>query len=415
MRLRWRVLKSPLCKLLVVCLLMSLFLVNVPTEVQADPGLLTITMIVWETVKMVLWPPGTPERPFEAPKWLPGNEYINRIIDWVLQKMPRPDESLFATPAKASTMEELESQFETEIRNATAADLEDVRRELWELRTLLSDEIASRPETGIDDQQNKRLQRLEVAIASFEANTDQEIDRRVSSLEVAVEEYAEKLHKLESRVGEVIPEALAAVKQELETHSHPSMSVDAEEIDLIEELNELRKALADLRITIERETKRREETDIEQREDISFLEGLIADIAGQTKDGVSSADSMPKSGKSTVKRKFGVGAGGYFSESADNTVMVYEGEFTAGSLGLFGGAGDSGIFWIRYLGLRWRLTDLVSLGIGGVDSSDLEQAEIMYDVGISLGSDRLRLNVDYFYVPEAENAGGTRAGLQIRF
>jgi len=53
--------------------------------------------------------------------------------------------------------------------------------------------------------------------------------------------------------------------------------------------------------------------------------------------------------------------------------------------------------------------------VGGINSSALEKTELMLSTGFSLGTDRVRLEGNYFYIAENEDASGIKAILGIRF
>jgi len=118
-----------------------------------------------------------------------------------------------------------------------------------------------------------------------------------------------------------------------------------------------------------------------------------------------------------VPRRFEIMAGGWFPKSIDSSFVVYDARIqVVAGLRIFGG-GSSTIQspWIGYYGLGYNFYDFLNIGVGGVNSHNLSRTELMYSAGISLGPDRMKLNLDYFYLPEQEANSGVRAGIGIRF
>ncbi|MEA3485436.1 MAG: hypothetical protein U9R03_01870, partial [Candidatus Aerophobetes bacterium] len=111
-----------------------------------------------------------------------------------------------------------------------------------------------------------------------------------------------------------------------------------------------------------------------------------------------------------------LGLGEWFPSRGNNSFMIYEAQLRLlGSLRLFGGGGESSdkSSYIGYFGVR--IGDKLNIGVGRMNSSALEEAKLMLTGGFSLGTDRVRLEGSYFYVPENEDANGIRAILGIRF
>jgi type II secretory pathway component GspD/PulD (secretin) len=108
--------------------------------------------------------------------------------------------------------------------------------------------------------------------------------------------------------------------------------------------------------------------------------------------------------------------GQWFPSKDNNSFMIYEAQFRLkGSLRLFGGGGKSSeeSSYIGYFGVR--IGDRLNIGVGGINSSALEKTELMLSAGFSLGTERVRLEGNYFYVTENEDVSGIRAALGIRF
>jgi len=111
-----------------------------------------------------------------------------------------------------------------------------------------------------------------------------------------------------------------------------------------------------------------------------------------------------------------VGLGGWSPSRDNNSFMIYEAQLRLkGSLRVFGGGGEvSGkSSYVSYFGLR--IGDKLNFGVGGMNSTALEKTELMLIAGFSLGTDRVRLEGNYLYLPQNEDASGIRATLGIRF
>ena len=121
--------------------------------------------------------------------------------------------------------------------------------------------------------------------------------------------------------------------------------------------------------------------------------------------------------KETEKKPvFALAPGQWFASKDNSSFMIYEAQLRLkGSLRLFGGGGKSSeeSSYIGYFGLR--IGDKLNIGVGGINSSALEKTELMLSAGFSLGTDRVRLEGNYFYVAENEDVSGIRAALGIRF
>jgi len=111
-----------------------------------------------------------------------------------------------------------------------------------------------------------------------------------------------------------------------------------------------------------------------------------------------------------------VGLGGWSPSRDNNSFMIYEAQLRLkGSLRVFGGGGGvSGkSSYVSYFGVR--IGDKLNLGVGGMNSTALEKTELMLIAGFSLGTDRVRLEGNYLYLPQNEDLNGIRATLGIRF
>ena len=113
--------------------------------------------------------------------------------------------------------------------------------------------------------------------------------------------------------------------------------------------------------------------------------------------------------------KFGLGAGVWFSQSIQDLIVIYEGQFSISpEIKLFGGGGTDDS-WISYYGVKYSFGDILNFGVGGINSNVLDKTELMFTGGFSFGTDRFRLSTDYFYIPMEEKASGTRVCIEVRF
>jgi len=120
--------------------------------------------------------------------------------------------------------------------------------------------------------------------------------------------------------------------------------------------------------------------------------------------------------KTEKKPILALGLGAWSPSEDDNSFMIYEAQLRLkGSLRVFGGGGESSdqSSYISYFGAR--MGDKLNFGVGGMSSTSLEKTELMFTGGFSLGADWIRLEGNYFYVPENEDLNGIRAILGVRF
>lgn len=153
---------------------------------------------------------------------------------------------------------------------------------------------------------------------------------------------------------------------------------------------------------------------VEKEIEILFL--LTANVVGTEKPIEIEIDKkaeefFTKVEKSEKEKKFALAAGFWFpSESEGDSFLVYEGQFMLKeNWRLFAGGGEG----IGYGGLKYG--DVLSLGVGGIKLDSLENMEFMVIAGLSFGSDKVGLEGDYFYIPNAKDKSGVKVGLQIRF
>lgn len=145
-------------------------------------------------------------------------------------------------------------------------------------------------------------------------------------------------------------------------------------------------------------------------EEVETLFLLTANVIGTEKPTEIEIDKkaeefFTKVEKPEKEKKLALAVGYWFPE----TVTVYEGQLVLGeSLRLFVGGGEG----IGYGGLKYG--DILNLGVGGIKFADSDNVEFMITGGLSFGSDRIRLEGDYFYLPNAKDSG-VKATLAIRF
>jgi len=120
--------------------------------------------------------------------------------------------------------------------------------------------------------------------------------------------------------------------------------------------------------------------------------------------------------KTEKKPVLALGVGGWYPSSDSSSLMIYEAQVRLKeNLRLFAaGCKSSGkSSYVSYFGVR--IGDRMNVGVGGMNSSAFEKTKLMFTGGFSLGKDRVRLEGNYFYVPEDDDANGIRAMLGIRF
>ena len=169
---------------------------------------------------------------------------------------------------------------------------------------------------------------------------------------------------------------------------------------------------------LELERLKKEKVEEEQREKAKLEEERIRkekiEKAKQEKERIKKAGLEKKETEKEPVLALALGQG--FPSKDNNSFMIYEAQLRLkGSLRLFGGGGKSSeeSSYIGYLGVR--IGDKLNIGVGGINSSALEKTELMLTAGFSLGTETVRLEGNYFYVAENEDASGIRAILGIRF
>jgi len=181
-------------------------------------------------------------------------------------------------------------------------------------------------------------------------------------------------------------------------------------------LESIEKELLELeRLKKERvEEEKREKAKLEEEREKEKLEEEKREKAKQEKERIKKAGLEKK--KTEKKPVLALALGQWFPSRDNNSFIIYEAQLRLkGSLRLLGGGGKSseGPSYIGYFGVR--IGDKLNIGVGGINSTALEKTELMLSAGFSLGTDRVRLEGNYFYIAENEDASGIKAILGIRF
>jgi len=116
------------------------------------------------------------------------------------------------------------------------------------------------------------------------------------------------------------------------------------------------------------------------------------------------------------EKREAIGLGEWFSCSGTNSFMIYEAQLRLkDSLRLFSGGGGSSdqTSYVSYLGIRTG--DKLNFGAGIIKSDSFEGATSFFTAGFSLETDRVRLESNYFYMPENQDVNGIRVMLGIEF
>ncbi len=113
---------------------------------------------------------------------------------------------------------------------------------------------------------------------------------------------------------------------------------------------------------------------------------------------------------------FALGLGGWSPSEYDSSLFIYEAQVRLKeNLTLFGaGSNSTGkSSYISYFGVRTG--DRFNVGVGRMSSSTLDEDGWMVTGGVSLGTERVRLEAHYLYVPAEDDGKGIRTMLGIRF
>ena len=224
---------------------------------------------------------------------------------------------------------------------------------------------------------------------------EENIVEKIKPLKVQIEElYQKGLDYKKLGDYEKAQECFEETAEKSRTYGFSSY-LESIEKELLE-LERLKKE----RVEEEREKEKLEE---EKREKAKLEEEIIKEAGLEKKE-------------TEKKPVLALALGQWFPSKDNSSFMIYEAQLRLkGSLRLFGGGGKSseGSSYIGYFGVR--IGDKLNIGVGGINSSALEKTELMLTAGFSLGTDRVRLEGNYFYIAENEDVSGTRAILGIRF
>jgi len=112
---------------------------------------------------------------------------------------------------------------------------------------------------------------------------------------------------------------------------------------------------------------------------------------------------------------FGIGLGQWFSSMNGDSFMTYEAQLLLKhNVRLFSGGGRASDQSSGVLYFGAQIGDKLNIGIGGIQSGTGEKVNLMLTTGFSLGTEKLRLEGSYLYVPE-EGSSGTKVMLVIAF
>ncbi|MCD6500639.1 hypothetical protein J7K42_01310 [bacterium] len=114
------------------------------------------------------------------------------------------------------------------------------------------------------------------------------------------------------------------------------------------------------------------------------------------------------------QKQLSFGVGSWISAS----LFIFEGDLflNKNNTGkLFVGGGKNDDRYLYYGGLEGTLWDLFDLGVGVINSDTLANTEFMLTAGLSIGTDDVRLEGNYFYLPNAQDESGVRVAIEFRF
>lgn len=127
--------------------------------------------------------------------------------------------------------------------------------------------------------------------------------------------------------------------------------------------------------------------------------------------------------KGTIHPQFSFGVGGWVQRaedawipSRDSVDPIPIGEIKVKlweNLNIFGGGGAKGKKNLGYFGVQYG--DFLTIGAGGIKTNQLSSVKPFLTTGVSLGTDRVRLNIEAVYLPDAPKQSGIKAGINFRF
>jgi len=168
------------------------------------------------------------------------------------------------------------------------------------------------------------------------------------------------------------------------------------ELANLDELDELEKSRLELE-------KKKEAEKLEKVRELELKEKRIDKVKTEVK-------------KVRKEKIFGIGLGQWFSSMNSDSFMTYEAQLLLKrNVRLFSGGGRTSdqSSSVTYFGVQ--IGDKLNIGIGGIQSGTSEKVNLMLTTGFSLGTEKLRLEGSYLYVPEEEGSSGTKVMLAIAF
>ena len=227
---------------------------------------------------------------------------------------------------------------------------------------------------------------------------EESIVEKGKPLKVQIEElYQKGLDYKKNREYEKARECFERVANESRAYGFSDYLKTAEkELANLDELDELEKNRLELE-------KKKEAEKLEKVRELELKEKRIDKVKTEVK----------KVRKESI---FGIGLGQWFSSMNGDSFMTYEAQLLLkGNVRLFSGGGRTSdqSSSVTYFGAQ--IGDKLNIGIGGIQSGTSEKVNLMLTTGFSLGTERLRLEGSYLYVPGEEGSSGTKVMLAIAF
>lgn len=357
--------------------------------------------IVWQAMRLILFGKRDGPIPMEkVSRAIPFSFVYNRVIDWTKKSLPRMPNDPFVGTEVSSSLENLEDQFKSEIAKATNKDLIIVFGALNDLTELIREKTLLLEKE--QDKYDVRVYQLEWGLSDLKTTIEQEIESRKKMDELQIE----NIENFRNEVLEIIPQALIIIPELEEALDRADSS--------IQEMETVMHSVRSIKEELEEESRRTLE--LQQSKRIEDLEMLINNLTEEI-EGMQQAIEMISEEEIEVleRRKitFGVAVGLWLPASTERQVTVYEAQLILNAIQLFGGGGGDPS--ISYYGLKYSFGGIMSIGVGGLNSNTAEQTKLMLHGGLRFGKDWISLLIDYFYVPQEGESGGTRVCLSLRF
>ncbi len=292
-----------------------------------------------------------------------------------------------------------------EIESLNLQRIDDLETSIQDLRNKIEES-----ESKERMEQAKEIESPKLEMAPLKQQTQgQEIQNK--EIESLREEIQNK--EIESLREEIQNEEIESLREEIQNKEIESLreKIRDKEIENLKlQIAALSQGIQDKEI----ESLRREIQNVKELERPTDILTSLSGISGLAGIGrIQDSKTMVRK----VPRRFEIVAGGWFPKSMESPIIIYEAQIRiVAGLRIFGGGGGNALQppWMGYYGLGYNFFDFINIGVGGVNSPDSSRTELMYRAGISLGGDRMRLNLDYFYLPEQEANSGVRVGIAIR-